>query len=494
VATIVRSHGARWTALDTLLIAAVTLVGGVLRFIRLDDPSDIVFDETYYAKDGCWYATGSEGVCDVDGEQTSVHPTLGKWLIAAGIRAFGYDSFGWRVAAAIAGTITIAILYLIARKLLRSSAAAGVVAGLFALDFLHFVQSRIAMLDVFVPLFGLTSVLFIVLDRDTLLEGRSPDGILRRPWRLGAGVAAGAATASKWSGAFFVVIVLLLGIAWEYAARREDGGGRAFRRALREQGLAIALSLLVIPLLVYIATFAGRIDGEIFALPWREESWLRGLWDRHAYMFRFHYELEDTHLYQSPPWSWIVVKRPVSYFYEETKAGESKEILALGNPLVWWTSIVALAYVAWKWIRIRDFARSEGVILAGFLLTYGPWLIQPSDRSALFIFYLLPSVPFMYLALGRVVQAIADWWPGRALVALYGVAVIALFAYFYPVLAQASLPERQWQARMWFESCDRIPAKTTTSTSVETRRRATVTRTSVSTLEESPPPDGWCWI
>jgi dolichyl-phosphate-mannose-protein mannosyltransferase len=489
-----RSHSARWTAADTLLIAAVTLMGGLLRFIRLDDPSDIVFDETYYAKDGCWYATASERMCDVDGEQTSVHPTLGKWIIAAGIKAFGYDSFGWRVAAAIVGTITIAILYLLARKILRSSAAAGVVAGLFALDFLHFVQSRIAMLDVFVPLFGLAAVLFIVLDRDALLQGDAARGTLRRPWRLGAGVAAGAAASSKWSGAFFVVIVLLLAIAWEYAARREDGDGRAFRRTLREQGLAIVVSLLLVPVLLYIATFAGRIEGELFALPWREDAWLRALWDRHVYMFRFHYGLEDTHLYQSPPWSWIVVKRPVSYFYETTKAGESKEILALGNPLVWWTSIAALLYVVSKWIRVRDYSRPEGVILAGFLLTYGPWFIQPSDRSALFIFYLLPSVPFMYLAIGRVVQAIADWWAGRALVALYGVAVLAMFAYFYPVLSQAALPEEQWQERMWFESCDRTPPKTATSTFLETKMRATLTRTSVSTLQESPPPDGWCWI
>ena len=489
-----RALSARWTAADSLLMTAVTLIGGLLRFIRLDEPSDIVFDETYYAKDGCWYATGSERVCDVDGEQTAVHPTLGKWLIAAGIRAFGYDSLGWRVAAAVAGTITIAILYLLARKLLRSSAAAGIVAGLFALDFLHFVQSRIAMLDVFVPLFGLAAVLFIVFDRDALLEGPSPRGMLHRPWRLAAGAAAGAAAASKWSGAFFVVFVFLLAVAWEYAARREDGEGRAFRRALRDQGVAIVVSLLLVPVVLYIATFAGRIEGELFALPWREESWIRGLWDRHVYMFRFHYGLEDTHLYQSPPWSWIVVKRPVSYFYETTKAGESKEILALGNPLVWWTSIAALLYVTSKWIRIRDFSRPEGVILAGFLLTYGPWLIQPSDRSALFIFYLLPSVPFMYLAIGRVVQAIADWWPGRALVALYSVAVLATFAYFYPVLAQAALPKDQWQARMWFESCDRTPPKTATSTFLQTKRRATLTRTSVSTLQESPPPDGWCWI
>jgi dolichyl-phosphate-mannose-protein mannosyltransferase len=489
-----RTNGMRWTRADTLLIVTVTVVGAMLRFIRLDEPSNIVFDETYYAKDACWYATGSENLCDVDREQTAVHPALGKWIIAAGVKTFGYNSFGWRVAAATAGAITIAILYLLARKLLRSRPAAGIVAGLFAFDFLHFVQSRIAMLDVFVPLFGLAAVLFVVLDRDALLEGAARRGLLRRPWRLAAGIAAGAAAASKWSGAFFVVIVVVLSTAWEYAARREDGQGRALARALREQGTSIAVSLLIVPVVVYVVTFAGRVEGEILAAPWDNGSWFRALWDRHIYMFRFHYELEDTHLYQSPPWSWIVVKRPVSYFYETTKAGESKEILALGNPLTWWISIAALIYVAFKWIRIRDYSRPEGTILAGFLMTYGPWLVQPSDRSALFLFYLLPSVPFMYLAMGRVAQAIGDWWPGRALVALFAVAVLGTFAYFYPVLAQAAIPREQWEARMWFESCERRAAKTTTSTALETKRRATLTRTNISTLQESPPPEGWCWI
>jgi dolichyl-phosphate-mannose-protein mannosyltransferase len=490
-----QAYGARWRTIDTLMIVAVTLVGGLLRFVGLGDPRDIVFDETYYAKDACWYATSSHQLCGVEGEQTAVHPTLGKWIIAAGIKLFGYDSFGWRVASALAGTITIALLYLLARKLLRSSAAAGVVAMLFALDFLHFVQSRIAMLDVFVPLFGVAALLFIVVDRDVLLRGPPfPRGVLRRPWRLAAGVAVGASAASKWPGAFFAVVVLLLSVAWEYAARRSDEQSSSLRRVLREQGMSIAIGLVLVPLLVYVATFAGRIHGAVFALPWHEGSWLRALWDRNLYMFRFHYNLEATHLYQSPPWSWIFVKRPVSYFYEATDAGASQEILALGNPIVWWISIPALVYVAFKWLTIRDFSRAEGAILAGFLLTYGPWLVQPSARSATFIFYLLPTVPFMYLAIGSVATTIGNWWPGRVAVALFAMVVIVSFAYFYPVLTKQALPRKQWAARMWFESCDRTPAKTTTSTTLQTKVRATLTRTSVSTLEESPPPEGWCWI
>ena len=34
---------------------------------------------------------------------TPVHPPLGKWLIALGIRIFGMNPVGWRIGAAVAG-------------------------------------------------------------------------------------------------------------------------------------------------------------------------------------------------------------------------------------------------------------------------------------------------------------------------------------------------------------------------------------------------------
>jgi dolichyl-phosphate-mannose-protein mannosyltransferase len=221
----------RWSRADTIALTAITTLAAVLRFVRLGDPDSIVFDETYYAKDSCWYALTSASVCDVEGDQTAgVHPPLGKWLLAAGIKIFGYDSFGWRFAAGIAGVVAIALLYVLARRLLRSTVAASLTTILLAVDLLHFVQSRIAMLDVFVPLFGLAGVLFAVIDRDRALVGESREAKghrIRRPWRLAAGVAAGAATASKWSGVFFVVLIVFLSFVWEFSARVPCGGSRS---------------------------------------------------------------------------------------------------------------------------------------------------------------------------------------------------------------------------------------------------------------------------
>ena len=217
----------RWTRFDLFALIGITLTGAFLRLVRLADPKSLVFDETYYAKDACWYVYASASACDTDTEITWVHPPLGKWLLAIGIRIFGYDSFGWRIMAVVAGTVTIALLYLLAKKLFRSTIAATLSSGLLAVDLLHFVQSRTAMLDIFVPLFGVAAILFVVYDRERIFEPPEGEdgvrarssGLLDRPWRLAAGAAAGAAVASKWSGGFILLAVILLTVAWEVAAR-----------------------------------------------------------------------------------------------------------------------------------------------------------------------------------------------------------------------------------------------------------------------------------
>jgi dolichyl-phosphate-mannose--protein O-mannosyl transferase len=245
-------------------------------------------------------------------------------------------------------------------------------------------------------------------------------------------------------------------------------------------------------MIVYGLTFIGRVDGTLLAAPWSHESWFRALWERHQYMYDFHSHLTDTHSYQSPAWSWLLLKRPVSYFFNGD-GGDYREILATGSPFVWWASILALVYAAYSWVRERNAAGPQGLILLGFTITYVPWLFPYFARDAIFMFYLLPSVPFMCLALGWVTVRIGRSWEARAAQALFAATALGLFAFYYPLLTKVAIPQKDWDRRIWvFDNCD--PSDATATSIITTTVGTQVTTQTTETPDASVPPPGWCWI
>lgn len=152
-----------WGWLGPLL---VTLFGFVLRVWNLGYPHKLVFDETHYVKHA-WtlLQIGYEAewpkdydsqfnVGKVMGFETKpafiVHPQLGKWLIAIGMKFLGGDNpWGWRIMVCLFGTATI---WLVARagRHLFGSTKLGILAGfLFAIDGQAIVHARYALLDGF---------------------------------------------------------------------------------------------------------------------------------------------------------------------------------------------------------------------------------------------------------------------------------------------------------------------------------------------------------
>lgn len=455
---------ARLGRLDYLVVSIITVAGALLRFVSLGRPGSLVFDEVYYAKDACFYARGAAEVCPLDYEQTLVHPPLGKWLLSIGVKLFGYDSFGWRVAAAAAGTITIVLLYLLAKRLLRSTLGAALASGLLAIDLLHLVQSRISMLDIFVPMFALAALLFLVVERDHRNAGADGTTILR----LGAGLMLGGALASKWSGGFFLPLAMALVVAWEIGRRRRSNLDRPVVSGLMSELASCAVFFVLVPLALYVVTYLGRVEGTFLALPWSDGSFFRAVWEQQFSMLDYHAHLTQLHSYQSPPWTWPLVKRPVSYFFDSS-GGTYREVMAFGSPFVWWSSLLALAFTGYRWVRTRSVGSPEGVILAGFLFAYLPWLVQSTGRDAIFLFYLLPAVPFMCLALAYVAVRIGDGIEARITITVFVAAAIGFFIYFMPLALDRPISEDAWRARIWFESCTKPEG-----------------------YEGSP--DGWCWI
>jgi dolichyl-phosphate-mannose--protein O-mannosyl transferase len=465
----------RWSATDTFLLFAFTGLAGVLRFAGITRPGGFIFDE-YYAADACLYVYGPLPACLTPTEVSLVHPPLAKWLIGAGIRLFGFSAAGWRFAPLVAGTLSVSLMYLLARRLLGSRLAASLATGLLTFDFLHFVMSRTAMLDIFVVFFGLASFLCLVYDNDRRESSPSPPSSFarrlgERRWLLGAGLAGGAAAACKWSGGYMLIAVAILAFARH--ARRMQGNASPLR-VMSDPTLLFALAAL--PLTVYVASYAGRLHGAVFAWPWSDGSWVRAFLMRQQEMLVHHTGSLYVHPYTSPAWSWPFVKRPVLFYFRDAGTVGYQEILALGNPLIWSAALVALIVTVWLAARKRTGAGPETTIIAGFIAGYVPWLVI--TRQEAFLYYLLPAVPFLYLALARVVTAIPSQLIRQTAIFALVIASIGVFSFFRPVLVGTPLTHAQWERRILFNNCS-----------------PTISGTEKKPIDRVvPPPPGWCWV
>jgi dolichyl-phosphate-mannose--protein O-mannosyl transferase len=464
--------------------ALIALIAGILRLVDLGFPEDIIFDEVYYANEGhSMLVHGSEWDLEKNVPKFVVHPPMGKWLIAAGIKVFGFDAFGWRIAAAVAGVASVVILVRVGRRLFASTLLGCTAGLLMSLDGLHFVSSRTALLDIFLMTFVLGSFACLLLDRDrrrvrwlaALETGidptrQRPD--FGKPWlRIAAALLAGCALAVKWSALWYILLFLVLLVVWEQGAQRAAGVPRHLRWGFdRLSQLGGALSAFgFLTLAVYLTSWAGWFaDDKATHRHWLRDQGegeqpvlgaLRNLYEYHSQAYAFHTTLTSEHQYQSWPWQWLLLGRPVAYYWSD--AGTcgapncAAEILLLGTPLLWWTFIPALLAVLWYAMSRRDWRAWTILATAGAGIL--PWFLYELDGRTMFYFYAVPSTPFLVLAVTMMLGMIigppgADQFrrtTGIAVAAVYVVGVALCFAYFYPIYVGESLSYDAWHARMW---------------------------------------------
>lgn len=492
--------------LGWLLLAVVVVVAAFTRFWALGFPSTKSFDEIYYATEA--QELLRYGYEDNRAYMFIVHPPLGKWFIAAGSALFGDNSWGWRVAPALAGVACVVIVARLARRVFRSEVLGAVAGLLLALDGVTLVQSRVALLDIFLELFVLAGAAALVVDRDWLrarlaefvlagvdLTDTAP-GVGPRPWRLVAGACFGAAVAVKWSALSFWVGFALLSLWWDRNAFKAAGVRSAWLTTLRRSVGGAAGSLLAAPVITYAFAWTGWFAGE--------NSWNRhaedGKWygaiealaKYHQQAYSFHENLDSFHPYKSNPWSWWITGRPVTYYYEQngvTGCGPTgttcaREILLIGTPLMWWAFVPAVVWLFWVGATRRDWR--AGLVFVAVLAGWAVWLRYP-DRT-MFLFYMAPLVPFLVLALTMALGAVLgpalpegrrrhldrsdagdepgpdgedDPWlaarrrrraVGAGLAAGYLGLVVVDFVWMWPLFTGGLLTYDQWHAHMWFPS------------------------------------------
>lgn len=154
----------------------------------------------------------------------------------------------------------------------------------------------------------------------------------------------GAAAACKWSAWPFLSLLLGLSLAWETHRRRSLPAGQA-RRALQDEWSSLLLAIVVLPVLVYTASFAGTLDGSLVAWPWQEGSWVRV----HHTSNRDIGVSSPSHGATPVCVPSLVVASPetaVLFLFRDVEGGGFQVTQAIGNPLVWWPSLAAIGYLA----------------------------------------------------------------------------------------------------------------------------------------------------
>ncbi len=526
---------------------AVTLLALFLRLWRLGEPHDFLFDETYYAKDAWSMANHGYVLSYVDGADDKilggqvtgqwtdtpsliVHPEVGKWLIAAGEKAFGMDPFGWRVSAAVVGSLMVLVMIRLVRRMTGSTLLACTAGLLLCFDGLHLVLSRMALLDIFVAFFMLLGVHAVVADRDwfrrRLAERVGPAGgveqgwgpvrgALFRPWLLWGGVVFGLAVGTKWSALYPLAAFGLLAWLWSAGARRSFGVGWATARSALVDGVPAFLQLVLVAFMVYVASWGGWLahahdyeeawsstqytrfvswdggcdleDEKLLDVESNDDRWptateadasglgevgqsLRSLWYYHQDVFTFHRYFLDcsSHDYASNPAGWLLLNRPVGADAQlDIQPGDQgcdaeegsdclRQVLILGNPALWWGSVLALVVSAVLWVGTRDWR--YGVAVVGVLSTWLPWLAN--DDRPIFSFYAILSLPFLVLAstlvMGRMVNAgggvpSARRTAGVIVSGTFVVLVLVTFAWFWPIWTDSLVTHSEWLQRIWFK-------------------------------------------
>jgi dolichyl-phosphate-mannose--protein O-mannosyl transferase len=469
-----------------------------LRFWGLERFNTLVFDEVYYVKFAHNYLTHTPFF---DG-----HPPLSKYLIAIAIgignhlpigldavntkAGAAYTTWSYRWLNALTGSLIPLVVTAIAYYLTRRYSYALLAGVLMGMDGLFLVESRYALNNVYLDILGLIGLLLLLLALDglTFLE--------RGLWLTLSGIFFGASAAIKWNGLWFLLAAYgLWGSAWiiRWFSRRRDAANDP--ATLPDAGIS-PLSRLTRLRWWQMGLYLGAVPVVCYWLIWIPHLRINPqetFWGLQRQMLDYHQHVGDgpqIHPYCSKWYSWVLMLRPVAYFYQVTNPGDplptgnSKltagpdrliyDVHAIGNPFLWWLStiamgvaIVALVIYAIHWIRQLTNRAGEVApvplalnptelwlllfLVIGYLANLLPWIRV--SRCA-FLYHYMGASLFATMALAWLV----DRWlhsrqPHRRTAGIAVITLITLaFIFWMPIYLGLPLSPIAFQIRMWLPS------------------------------------------
>jgi len=346
-------------------------------------------------------------------------PPLGKMIMAIGMKVAGDNPFGWRVAAALCGALTLVAVYLWALLLLRDSRLASFAAGLTLFNNFLFVMSRVGMMDAFLMVFLMWSLVAytaaIALD---LGAGT------RRFIFICAGVLIGLAGACKWNAIDTLAALVLVSLALLWVARRApaDSIPSLSRPAQSIQQIGVVtllLGLVVAPVSSYLLTYWPLCRNL------HRPFGVHELIAMHRVMWYICTTWVSNPFITSPWYTWPLNRSPLralSYL--------------VGNPVVTWGGLAALVLCLWRFCK--TVALPEGLLLLLFAANFLQWAATP--EKGLFYYYYYPSVMILGVAIALAVRTLPPTIFGVRVSVIVLLAAAVVFLWCYPRMAHLETP------------------------------------------------------
>ena len=401
------------------------------------------FDEIYHARTA-WEHLNGVWPYEI------THPPLGKEIMGLGILLFGMTPFGWRFSGTLFGVLMLPLLYVFLKKLFGGRWIPTLGMLLWASDFMHYVQTRIATIDTYSVFFILLMYLFMYL---WLTEDRL--------WALAlCGIAFGLGAAAKWTSIYAGAGLALLWAAkwiWRFVEARRGAKPSPRTGKVAPQGpdevpakrilspdrtvpdllpafllnvLFCLVFFIAVPVLIYYFSYLpyGRAAGYS---PFSKD-YAAMVWHNQVYMFTYHSNsvLGATHPYSSNWYQWLIDHRPILYVLEYPSAETKISVAAFLNPVLCWGGLLSLPLLGFMALARRD--RRAAFLLVGYLSELLPWVLVP---RLTFAYHYFPSSLFLVLSLGYVFSLLRENrrdWLGWVCVPVGW--SVALFALFFPVL------------------------------------------------------------
>ncbi len=404
---------------------------------RMSFRNSTYFDEIYHAR------TAYEFIHHLTIYEWT-HPPLGKLIIALGIMIFGMCPFGWRIAGTFFGILMVPVIYAFAKKLFKKSWLALVTCLLFTFDFMHFAQTRIATIDVYVTFFIMLMYYYMYKYRcmsfyDTPLKKTLI------PLAF-SGIFMGLGIASKWTGMYAgagLAVIFFVTLARRYTEYRyalTSPGGET--DGIKHADIIKNFKPYTIKTIIWCCIFFVLVPAVIYFcayIPYMltpSGDGIKTVFENAKSMYTYHSStvLGSTHPYSSRWYQWPVMYRPIWFYSGTVVQGAVKEgISSFGNPAVWWAGIAAFIYMVYLAAAKRD--RKALFLIIAYLAQFMPWI--PISRLT-FIYHYFPSVPFVVLMIGYSICSLCEGKDDKNIMYasfVYAAAAIALFAMFYPVLS-----------------------------------------------------------